>query len=190
MGLEKIVSKILADSKAKEQSILADAQKDSQGILADAQKQKAEILDSYKVKAEQSAAQMRAREEAGMEIEVNKKMLSIRREILEDAFEGVLQHFMKIQDSEKRKLYTAMVARLRTEIPSGTIHCRKGEEGMFSGVSGFRVGPPVDTIGGFIAENSDGTLIMDMRLEVLLKEIWDKHLVEVSGLLFPDGEVV
>jgi len=188
MGLDKIVTKILADSKAKEQSIISDAHKQSEELMADAMRQKAELLDSYQKRAEQAIAQMKVREGAGMEIEVKKKLLSTRREILEDTFDSVLEHFMNLPESEKRKLYSAMMTRLKVEFQGGKIHCRRGEEGLFPAMPGFTMVEPVETMGGFIAESNDGSLMVDMRFEALLKEIWDSHLVEISGILFPDGE--
>ncbi len=189
MGLDKIVSKILADSKSREQSIVSGAQKEGKELLAEARKKKSEIIDAYQEKADQAIEDMKAREKAGMEIEVKKNMLSVRREILEEAFDSVLEHFLNLPDNEKRVIYSATISRLQGEFQQGRIHCRRGEENFFSGIPNFTVAEPVDTIGGFIAENTDGSLIIDMRFETLLKEIWDHHLVEISGILFRDEEL-
>ena len=188
MGLEKIISKILADSKAKEQSIISGAQKESKVLIADAKNKKAEILDSYQKKADEMISQMRIREEAGMEIDVNKKMLSIQREILDTSFDSLLEHFKNLPDDRKKTLYSAMIEKMRQEITTGTIHCRKGEERLFSGLSGYTMGQPIDTIGGFLVENSDGSLFFDMRFEALLRDIWVRNLKEISEILFPRGD--
>ena len=171
MGLDKIVTRVVADSKANEANIIAEANKDREETLREAAKKRAEILETFRVDMEKTISQMKVRAEAGMEIDVKKEMLSTRKQILENMFEKVLEHFREIPDATKRKLYSALTTKLLEEFTQGTIHCRSGEEHLFRGIGQFSVGQPIDTAGGFIAESSDGNLVMDMRFEGLLKEL-------------------
>ena len=189
MGLDRIVTRVVADSKATEASILAEATKEREALLREAAKKKAEMMESFRIDMEKTISQMKIRAEAGMEIDVKKEMLSTRKQILENMFDRVLEHFRDIPDASKRELYSALTARLLDEFSQGTIHCRKGEEHLFRGIGQFTVGEPIDTAGGFMAESSDGNLVMDMRFEGLLKELWDSNLDKISSLLFEDSEV-
>jgi V/A-type H+-transporting ATPase subunit E len=190
MGLDKIVASILADSKVKEQSILSEAAAETKTLMAEVSRRNVEVLKAYRKKTEESVARLKERQEAGMEIEVKKQMLSARKQILDESFDRVLKHFGALPESDKRKLYSAMSVKLLAEFKSGTIHCRKGDEHLFAGLSGFTIGQPMDIIGGFLAENSDGTLVFDMRFKVLLKDIWDRHLNEISDMLFSEEGTV
>lgn len=189
MGLDKIVTKVIADSKANEANILAEATKGKEALLREAAKKRTEILESFRIDMEKTISRMKERAKAGTEIEVKKEMLSTRKQILEDMFDRVLEHFRGLPDASKRKLYSALTARLLDEFTQGTIHCRKGEEHLFAGLGQFTVGESIDTAGGFMAESSDGNLVMDMRFEGLLKELWDGNLDKISSLLFEDSEV-
>lgn len=189
MGLDKIVTRVVADSKANEANIIAEANKEREELLHEAAKKRAEILETFRVDMEKTISQMKVRAEAGMEIDVKKEMLSTRKHILENMFEKVLEHFRDIPDANKRKLYSSLTAKLLGEFTQGTIHCRRGEEHLFRGIGQFTVGEPIDTAGGFLAESADGNLVMDMRFEGLLKELWDDNLDKISNLLFEDGEV-
>ncbi|MDO9538180.1 MAG: hypothetical protein Q7J68_07660 [Thermoplasmata archaeon] len=188
MSLEKIVSKVEADSKAAEKAILQEGAKYRNEQLKLANQKRDEILTDFSQKAEQTITQLRAREEAGLEMEVKKQMLASRRKILDSAFEGVLEHFRNLPASTKKQLYAALMARVTKDISSGTIHCVKGDEALFSGFSAFTKGEPIQGVGGFIVKSSDGRLEMDMRFEVLLKDLWDRNLGEISAQLFSDGE--
>ena len=188
MSLEKIVASILANSKADEQNILLEARADARAVMDEASHGKAKILENYRIKTEKTISMMKERAEAGMEIDEKKEILSIRRQILEDMFNRVLEHFSNLPDASKQKLYSAMAARLLTEFTRGRIHCRRDEAHLLGGIGQFSMGEPIDTAGGFLAENDDGTLVMDMRFEVLLKDLWDRNLDIISGLLFEDGE--
>ena len=188
MSLEKIVSKIEADSLAAEQAILQEAAKYRNEQHKLANQRKAEIMAEYKSKADNAIAQLSAREEAGLEMELKKSALASRKRTLDRAFESVLEHFRNLPASEKKKLYQALMARVTKEIPTGKIRPAKKEESLFSSIGAFKLGEPINCIGGFIAESPDGKLEMDMRFEVLLKDIWDHNLSEISALLFSNGE--
>ena len=189
MGLDKIVTRVIADSKANEANILAEANKEREELLREAAKKRAEILESFRIDMEKTISLMKKRADAGMEIDVKKEMLSTRKRILENVFHEVLEHFCEIPEASKRKLYSALTTKLLGEFTQGTIRCRKGEEHLFRGIGQFTVGEPIDTVGGFMAESADGNLVMDMRFEGLLKELWDSNLDKISSLLFEDGEV-
>ena len=188
MSLEKIVSKIDADSKAAELAILQEGARHRDEQLKAASQKRAEILKEFNVRAEQAITQLNSREIAGLEMEIKKRMLASRRRTLDSAFEGVLEHFKKLPNTAKKNLYAALMAKAMKDIPSGTVRHLKGEESLFSAYSSFRSGQPIDGIGGFIVQSPDGKLEMDMRLEVLLRELWDRNLGEISARLFSDGD--
>jgi vacuolar-type H+-ATPase subunit E/Vma4 len=188
MSLEKIVSKVESDSKAAEQAILQEAARYRNEQIRQTSLKRDEILKEFNLKAEQTIVQLRSREEAGLEMEVKKRMLSSRKNVLDSAFAGVLEHFKNLPAGAKKNLYAALMARVSKEIPSGKIRHLKGEESLFSGFKAYTKGEPTEGIGGFIVVSADGHLEMDMRFEVLLKELWDRNLGEISAKLFHDGE--
>lgn len=187
MSLEKIVSRIEQDSKAAEQAILQESAQNREKQLKQANQEKARILKDFTAKAEQAIAQLRLREEAGLEMELKKNALASRKRSMDRAFEGVLEHFRALPAGEKKKLYAALMAQVVKDIPAGRIRHLKGEESLFSGFPGFKSGEPIQGVGGFIAVSTDGRLEMDMRFEVLLKDLWDRSLGEISAQLFGDG---
>jgi vacuolar-type H+-ATPase subunit E/Vma4 len=188
MSLEKIVSKVESDSKAAEQAILQDAARHRNEQLKQASQKRDDVLKEFSLKAEQAITQLRSREEAGLEMEVKKRMLSSRRNVLDSAFAGVLEHFKNLPPGTKKNLYVALMGMVSKDIPSGKIRHLKGEDTLFSGFKAYTKGEPTEGIGGFIVVSADGRLEMDMRFEVLLKELWDRNLGEISTRLFNDGE--
>ena len=49
--------------------------------------------------------------------------------------------------------------------------------------SGFEMGDEVDGLGGFVLEDTDGSILMDYRFEGRLRDAWDEKLGEVSSIL-------
>jgi V/A-type H+-transporting ATPase subunit E len=187
MSLEKIVSKVEQDSKAAEQAILKEAARSRSELLAQAKQTRDEILSGYRQKADRTIAQMRTREEAGLEMEVKKRMLASRRKVLDSAFLGVMEHFANLPAASKKKIYAALMDSASRDLPRGKVRCVKGEESLFSGFPAYEKGAPIEGAGGFILESQDGRLEIDMRFEVLLKDIWDRNLGEISARLFDEG---
>jgi len=187
MSLERIVSKVEQDSKAAEQAILSEAAQYRNSQLAEAKRKRDAILAEFAAKAEQAIAQMRSREEAGLEMEVKKMSLASRKRILDTAFRSVLEHFSGLPQARKRKVYAALLAKASEDIPRGKIRHLKGEEPLFPASQAYARGENITGAGGFIVESADGHLEMDMRFEVLLKDLWDRNLAEVSAMLFGDG---
>ena len=120
MGLDKIVTRVVADSKANEANIIAKANKEREELLREAAKKRTEILEAFRVDMEKTISQMKERAEAGMEIDIKKEMLSTRKQILENMFDRVLEHFREIPDTSKRELYSALTKKLLDEFTQGT----------------------------------------------------------------------
>ncbi len=156
MGLEKIVERIVAESQAEEERILAEADAERQKMLSAAGKKRDEILGNYRRHMEEVVVQLKQREAARTEVELKKLFLRVRKEILDYAHSAVLEHFSALSEDTRRKYYSAMTKKVLAELSAGIIHCRAGEERFFSGIPGFSVGEPIDCIGGFLAESTDG----------------------------------
>jgi len=189
MGLEDIVERIVAESEAEEKRIISEAEAERQKILSEAGKKREEILARYRQLIEENTAQLQQREAARTEVEVKKLFLRVRKEILDYAHSAVLEHFSALSDDTRRKYYSAMTKKVLAELSAGIIHCRAGEERFFSGIPGITVGEPIECIGGFLAESTDGSVVLDMRFDDIVSEIWDRNAGEISSIIFPEGEI-
>lgn len=189
MGLEHIVERIVAESQAEEKRILSEAEVERQRMLSEAGKKRDEILADYRKQADDAVAQLKQREAARTEVEVKKRFLEIMKEILDDARHTVMGHFGALPEDTKRKYYSAMLKQVVSELPAGVIRCRRGEEKFFSGIPNFTVGENIDCIGGFLAESTDGRVVLDMRFDDIIREIWEKNAGEISSIIFPEGEM-
>ncbi len=189
MGLEKIVERIVAESQEEEKRIISEAEAERQRMLAEAGKNRDEILADYRKRAEDGVAQLKHREEARTEVAAKKLFLEAKKEIIEELKKAVLQHFAGLPDDVKRKYYSSLLKPVVAELGSGVIRCRKGEEGFFSGIPNFTVGENIDCIGGFLAESTDGSVVLDMRFDDIVREIWERNAGEISRIIFREGEM-
>ena len=189
MGLEHIVERIVAESQAEERSIISGAEAERQKMLSEAGKKRDEILAGYRRRMEEALIQLKQREAARTEVEVKKRLLEVRKEILDDARTAVLEHFGALSEDARRRYYSAMLKQVVAELPSGAIRCRKDEERFFSGIPNFTIGENIECIGGFLAESNDGSVVLDMRFDDIVREIWERNAGEISRTIFPEGEI-
>lgn len=186
MGLERIVERIVSESEAKEKQIISKAEAERQRMLEEAGKKRDEILARYRQLIEENTAQVQQRETARTAVEVKKRLLQARKEILDETQKAVLDHFRSIPEDIGRKYYSAMLKQAVRELHSGIIRCRKGDERLFSGIPNFSVGENIDCIGGFLAESRDGSVIVDMRFDDIIREIWERNAGEIFSRIFPE----
>jgi len=97
----KIKEKILKDAEEQAKKILEDAEKEAAAILEDAEKEKNFILESARKEAEE-AYRKEKEKRVGLElIELRKKVLAAKREIVGTVFERAISKL----ESESRKDY-------------------------------------------------------------------------------------
>lgn len=187
MELEKVIARIEAESISDAKRILDEANIQKDRMLREAKEAHRKIVERCQRDTEKYLRQLTAREEARTEVEVKKTLLAQEKRILSMAFDKVLADFGRLSDDRKRAIYTALLKSAQSEIPKGTIHCRKGDEKFFSGHPGYRLGENIETAGGFTVENHDGTILLDMRFENILKDIWGRNIRRFADILFSKG---
>jgi V/A-type H+/Na+-transporting ATPase subunit E len=99
---------------------------------------------------------------------------------LESAFDVIKQEIRNyVKSSQYRKTLEIMVNTAKKKIDQNiTVHCREEDLTVLKEM-GVTVGSTIQTLGGIIAENKDGTKEIDLTFEELLRT----HEDEVKGFL-------
>ncbi len=161
----KITEKILKDAEEQARKILKEAEEEAASILEDAEKEKSFILESAKKEAEE-AYRKEKEKRVGLElIELRKKVLSARREIVDSAFSTAIKKL----EEEGKEDYLNHMANFIMALDL------KGSFDVVPGKSESRIDD------GFVKELSKRT-----GLELNLKEA-DANLK--SGFLLRQGKV-
>tara|TARA_Y100000588_G_C13943616_1_gene791134 strand:- start:289 stop:564 length:276 start_codon:yes stop_codon:yes gene_type:complete len=86
----------------------------------------------------------------------------------------------------RNEVLNSLLAQASEEAPSGMIlkPVKTDRDFLSKNSSGFEIGDEVDGLGGFVLEDSDGSVLMDYRFEGRLSNAWDDRLGEVSNILF------
>ena len=174
MSIDKFVTEIqnrkkndLAelDKKLSDKKSETDAKKNSS-----VKDLKENYANEAKTKAEREGARI---VEAG-KLEAKKILFDAINKNLDSTFDVIkkeLDDYSKKPEYKKvmQKLVDYSKKMLAKEI---VVHCRKEDKSFFK--SGVKVGSPIQTIGGFVAENKEGTMEIDLTFEELLRNNEDE----------------
>ncbi len=99
-GAEKIKDRILADAKALSEKILDDARREAQSILANAEKEAFQKVTVMTEKAREEAVLIKQRFVAATGMEDRKKILKVRQDSVNEAFQTALQRLADLPDDQ------------------------------------------------------------------------------------------
>ena len=184
MALSNVTQEILADADAKAAAIRAEADAEFAKINADADARIAELKDKEDKRLKEAIESLNRQEISSAELESKKIVLAKKKELLTEAFDGMLSQLENASSDEKLKHYKAMV-----QVATGIIDKPKAlmsEKDDFTaaelGVTAVCKDARISS--GLILQSEDGSVEIDMQYSTLLQSIWDREIKAVSDILF------
>ena len=168
MALSNVTQEILADADAKAAAIRAEADAEIAKINADADARIAELKDKEDKRLKEAIESLNRQEISSAELESKKIVLAKKKELLTEAFDGMLSQLENASSDEKLKHYKAMV-----QVATGIIDKPKALMCKDARISS-----------GLILQSEDGSVEIDMQYSTLLQSIWDREIKAVSDILF------
>ena len=203
MGVEEIVSKILEDANKEAEEIIKKAQMEAEKILEEAKKEaerrKSEILK----KGEKEAEMIKNRIISEAKLEVRKKMLRKKEELIEMAIKKLREELMKLPERENyRDLLIRLIVDGAIAVGSEKVavdlnkrdyeildiktlwEIEKEIERLTKRPVIVRRGTTVDIVGGAIVRDIDGTKICDNSLEAIFERNLENIRAKIAQVLF------
>lgn len=180
MGFNQLKQSITKETDKEADSVVKEAHKE-----ADEAKRKLEIeLDEKEKQAMEDAKatteMMEKRELASAGLEAKKKKLIAKKELLEKTFEEAKNNIDKqLKKNERKELIQKLLEKAQKEIDVGKVYCNKIDAEL---VSGKKV-EQKDMLGGIIAEDKTGEVIINYSFETLLEDIKNNQMSEITGIL-------
>lgn len=199
-GTDKIVSSIMSEAQGKADIIIQDANAEASAITQSAEKtavaEKTKILENGKKQSDMRYQQIIS--EAKMN--ARRAELGAKEEVIEAAFEKAtaeLKEKAASGDEEYDDALTKMIKEAADEIGSKELIMQLNEadtkkfKDQLSDVSTFqiedvtfKIGEPIDTIGGAILKTSNGDIEVNNTIEARLDRFKSLLRSEVANILF------
>lgn len=123
-------------------------------------------------------------ERSSAELESKKLVLSKKKEILAEAFESALQQLESMPADKKLAYYKAMVASAKNIIPEPKVIMSENDNFSAADLGVKSVEKDARVRSGILLQSDDGKFEVDMQYSVLLQNIWDSNLKQLSDILF------
>jgi V/A-type H+-transporting ATPase subunit E len=108
-GTDRIINRIMEEAKNAAERNLADARKEAQSLIAAAEKEAAEKIASARAAAEAEAADLKRRMHAVANLEERKRMLKVRQDMVDAAFEAALEKAVRLPDKDYGELLKGFI---------------------------------------------------------------------------------
>ncbi len=186
MGLEEVVKEILTTAENKAKEIRKDAKKQAESIIKNAEMEIEELKKRWEEENRKIEGEIRKKRMASAKLEASKLLMDAKREIIQDVMDSLLKKLISMDRREKEKLIRSLAELAKEEIEVTTVYCNKQEEKIIAKYFKDAKIKHTDCEGGFIAENKDGSISVDMRYKTLIEKVRKDIIKEVGSRLFKD----
>lgn len=184
MALDNVIKTILEDGRKEAERIVEEGRREAEKSISEAKKASEKIIKEKSEEANKLAKRMKVQEMARTEIDSKKLVLKAQKEFLDEVYKTALK---RLSEKWSIKLIESTLRQKSSEVKDGLVYSNERDrttvEGLVSAYGG-QFGGVIDCLGGVVIESGDRSVRTDYRLETILKDVWDKSIVEVTSLLW------
>ena len=184
MALDSVTKEIQAAAATEVARIQKEQAEEVAAINAQVDAEIAEVKQREDKRVAETKETLARQVSSSADLESKKLVLSKRKEILNEAFESALRQIESVPADKKLAYYKAMVASAKTIIPEPKAVMSENDNFSAADLGVKSVEKNANVRSGLLLQSEDGKIEVDMQLEVLLQNIWDSNLKQLSDILF------
>src|SRR3989338_1510896 len=181
MGLEEVRKEIIEKAKREADSLLKEADKESKQLVSETKDRIEEYRKSADVQRDLQIASMEKVYSASANASAKSIILEKKKDIISKSFDESGK--MIVKQSKQKRYAENLLRKAEAEIQIGTVYCNKQDVSGISGIKPYSVYAE-NISGGIIAENTDGTVRVDLSFDSILSDIKAKNLHTIAEILF------
>ena len=139
------------------------------------------MLGESLANVEESLQKARQQIMSSANLEVKRIMLNKRKELLDQVYDEALTSIKSMSASKNEELLKALIDKYESN--GSKIYSNKNSEEIVKKLSSLEYAGNIDCIGGVIFENEDGTIRLDYTYDLILNDVYEKSLKEISETL-------
>ncbi len=184
MALDEVIDSVMEGAKQKAQALLQEAEKERVPILKQADDKIAAKRLAQQKELETALKRLKQQEISSAELEAKRIVLNAKKDVMDRSFQVALSSLLDMDEGNRGRMYRKILDGGKTVIQSPKVYCPRGESKLISGVTGLGKVEETDMEAGLILEDASGNVRLDYRFRVLLENVWDRELKNVSNILF------
>ena len=184
MALDSVTKEIQASAAAEVARIQQAQAAEIKAINDQTEAQIADMKQKQDKRVAEAKETLARQERTSAELESKKLVLSKKKEILAEAFESALAQLEAMPADKKLAYYKALVASAKNIIPEPKAVMSEKDNFSAADLGVTSVEKDARISAGLILQSADGKFEVDMQYRVLLQNIWDSNLKQLSDILF------
>ena len=170
MSIESFIREIESRKKAEIESFENEFNKKKSDIETEKNATVKEMSENYEKESKARSERESARIIEGGKLEAKKILFDAINKNLDSTFDIIKQDLVKYtKNSEYKSVKEQMVKMCQKKLGKKiTVHCKEDDKSLLK-ISDVTAGSSIQTLGGIIAENDDGTKELDLTFEELLR---------------------
>ena len=185
MGLENVINEIISQAEKQKQEIIDQGKQEAKKILDEAidkRKKQSKLFDEETKKIIDETRRM---EISSLNIQLHKMLLEAKKDMLDEVYKHVIEKISKLDSTGRRELIQKLVEKAKKELPDAKfIYCNIKDRELASGIKNLKFASIIDSLGGVIVENEDKLVKINYTFDVLLQNVKEAYLNEVSKRIF------
>jgi len=186
MGLGEVKAAITEKTKLEVAAIMDAAKNEAAGIINEAQLAVSKKREEHSSQTKTIMDAMERKELAAGQQQRKSMLLEEKRKAIEAVFTSVASSLGSMPDNERNEILAKLAAKAAAAIDVQRILCNSRDiQALGKLFPNATVVADKRITGGFIADNSNGSVRSDYTYDTLLAAVREQRLAELSNLLFP-----
>jgi V/A-type H+-transporting ATPase subunit E len=182
MGLDIVVKDIQEGARAEVSRIKAEGDAKASEILNEAKEIQKKTLGDSLAKAEEDLQSLHQQVISSANLEVKRITLNKRKELLDTVYNQTVEKIKSMPASKKEELLKTIIN--KHEASGAKIYSSKDSEETVKKLTSLSYAGNIDSIGGVVLENKDGTIRLDFTYDSILKSVYERSLKQISDILY------
>ncbi|MFH0927642.1 MAG: V-type ATP synthase subunit E [Candidatus Micrarchaeota archaeon] len=186
MGLQQLCTQIEQNSKVRAAAILQEAKAQARKIVDLAKKSSSESIESSVEQAGKFCDLEAKERENAAQLEASKLISDAKDEAVRQSLVQAWDAYSRLPKSAGYKSKLAQWAQKalgELSLPGAIVRCRE-EDAQILSQAGFRLGEPLECLGGVRAESKDGRVMVDYTLEAQFESKKEELAKAIYSSLF------
>lgn len=187
MGLHEVKSAIQEKAKAEIAAAREVSKQEADRIIAEAESRVSDRKQKHSEETTRMIETLERKEQASMGFKRKSRLLEEKRRQIDAVFTEVNHALSEQNASERTSILHNLAIKAKAEADITLIHCASRDVSALSKeFPDAKITANKSISGGFLADDSTGTVRLDYTYETILTQVREEHTNELYEQLFPE----
>ena len=174
MTLENVIKEINTATEEKSGAIILEGKDTAQKIIEQTKEKISKSCEKTAKKTAEVVSSMERTEIASLNLSMKKQLLNAKKEVIDEVFSEAKKELQELPEKEKEKILRKLLHKAGNEITPKAFYSNSKDKALILRISGLKFRGTIDCLGGFILEDSEGSVRSDQTFDSILEKVKEK----------------